>query len=423
MRPTRGCKKPRLQGSSDDEDEAERKKLRVQKLPCYQGEGSLVIQTKKSVEEEKGRLEEKQRQLVEEKNQLKEEMDKVEKMMIGVEAVKAKVEEDQIKVEQEKVKVEEAKVKVEQEKAKVEQERAEVEQEKAKVEQARLVVEEDRLKVEEERVKIEKMSKELQSQVECPVCLSMPREDKPVPCCPQGHFVCSTCRDDSIRQGRLDCPTCRVPMGQGQSLLALTVIKNVQHECGHQGCNVKLNFDEVKEHEEKCTWRLIPCPGMGLFCKANTPVGNVLNHARVCPNCQWPPKQVDGEGALFRNLFVAQRMGNQEILRWTTKILESEEGWFFFVKSTRKGGRYEVDVLMKGSQEDCEKFMVEASILNAETEKPEFKSSFKPRPLTDQNEAIYCLSVPEEGLSRAWKYGQDEGKYIILCSVKIVKFD
>ena len=94
MRPTRGCKKPRLQGSSDDEDEAERKKLRVQKLPCYQGEGSLVIQTKKSVEEEKGRLEEKQRQLVEEKNQLKEEMDKVEKMMIGVEAVKAKVEED-----------------------------------------------------------------------------------------------------------------------------------------------------------------------------------------------------------------------------------------------------------------------------------------------------------------------------------------
>merc|ERR1719341_2983159 len=282
-----------------------RKKLRVQKLPCYQGEGSLVIQTKKSVEEEKGRLEEKQRQLVEEKNQLKEEMDKVEKMMIGVEAVKAKVEEDQIKVKQEKVKVEEAKVKVEQEKAKVEQERAEVE---------------------EERVKIEKMSKELQSQVECPVCLSMPREDKPVPCCPQGHFVCSTCRDDSIRQGRLDCPTCRVPMGQGQSLLALTVIKNVQHECGHQGCSVKFNLDQIKEHEEKCTWRLIPCPGMGLFCKANTPVGNVLNHAKVCPNCQWPPKQVDGEGALFRNLFVAQRMGNQEILRWTTKILESEEG-------------------------------------------------------------------------------------------------
>ena len=185
MRPMRGCKKPRLEGSSDKEDEAERKKLKdlVKKLPCYQGEGSLPVQrTKKSVEEEKGQLEEKQRQLVKERKQFKEEMEKVK---IKVEGDKAKVEEDQIKVEQEKVKVEEAKVKVE--------------QEKAKVEQARLVVEEDRLKVEEERVKIEKMSKELQSRVECPVCLSMPRDDRPVPCCPKGHLVCSTCRDNSIR--------------------------------------------------------------------------------------------------------------------------------------------------------------------------------------------------------------------------------
>jgi len=313
--------------------------------------------------------------------------------------------------EQEKVKVEEAKVKVK--------------QEKAKVEQARLVVEEDRLEVEKERVKIEKMSKELQSQVECPVCLSMPREERPVPCCPQGHIICSTCRDDSIRQGKLDCPTCRTPMGQGQSLLALTVIKNVQHECRHhdQGCNVKLNFGQIKKHEETCDWRLIPCPGMGLFCKENIPLRNVLNHAEVCPNCEWPPKQVDGEGALFRTLLGAPEMRNQETLRWSTKVLESEEGCFFFVKPTLKGGRYEVDVLMKGSQEDCKDFMVEVSILNAETGKPEFKSSFKPRPLTDQNEAIYCLSVPEKGLSRAWKYGQKEGKYILLCSVKIVRLD
>merc|ERR1719339_608291 len=223
--------------------------------------------------------------------------------MIGVEAVKAKVGEDQIKVEQEKVKVEEAKVKVEQEKAKVEQERAEVEQEKAKVKQARLVVEEDRVKVEEERVKVEKLSKELQSQVECPVCLTLPREDKAVPCCPQGHIVCSTCRDKSIRQGRLDCPTCRVPMGQGQSLLALTVIKNVQHECGHQGCSVKFNLDQIKEHEEVCVWRRIPCPGSGVKCAAAIPLCNVLNHAQGCPGCGWFGKLVDEEGICFGNVY------------------------------------------------------------------------------------------------------------------------
>ena len=162
MRPMRGCKKPRLVDSSGEEDEAERDKLKdlVQRLPCYQGEGSLAIKTKKSVEED-------MRQLEEVRKQLKEEMDKVDN-------VKNKVEED----------------------------KAQVEQERVKVELAKLAVEEDRVKVEEERVKVEKLSKELKSQVECPVCLTMPREDRAIPCCPQGHIVCSTCKDKSIRQAK-----------------------------------------------------------------------------------------------------------------------------------------------------------------------------------------------------------------------------
>jgi len=363
----RGCKKPRLVNSSDEENEAEMDKLKdlVQRLPCYQGEGSLAIKTKKSVEED-------MRQLEEVRKQLKEEMDKVDN-------VKNKVEED----------------------------KAQVEQERVKVELAKLAVEEDRVKVEEERVKVEKLSKELKSQVKCPVCLTLPREDRAIPCCPQGHIVCSTCRDKSIRQGRLDCPTCRVPMGQGRSLLALTVIKNVKHECGHQGCNVKLDLNQIKEHEETCVWRLIPCPGNGSRCTAVIPLCSVLNHAEGCLGCE-SPTQAAEEGIVMKHrIHQLNRVGS-----WQTKVLKSEEGWFFFVKSTRKAGVYKVDVVMNGSQDDCEDFMVEASILNAEKGKPVFKCSFQPRPLTDQNEAIYCLSAPEKGLSGD-----------IVCSVKIVKLD
>ena len=65
------------------------------------------------------------------------------------------------------------------------------------------------------------------------------------------------------RQGKLECPTCRVPMGEGQSLLALTVVKNALHECRLQGCNVSVPFDQIKDHEEKCDWRLVICPGSG----------------------------------------------------------------------------------------------------------------------------------------------------------------
>ena len=35
--------------------------------------------------------------------------------------------------------------------------------------------------------------------VKCPVCLMLPRENKPVPCCPRGHFVCLTCKDRLTR--------------------------------------------------------------------------------------------------------------------------------------------------------------------------------------------------------------------------------
>ena len=158
MRPMRGCKKARHCASSDEEgDEEERRKLKdlVQRLPCYQGEES---KTKKSVEEAKRQLEEQQRQLEKERKQLKEELKRVEH-------VKKKLEEDEAKVEQEKTNVEQQKV-----------------------------------KMEEDRVKMEKLAKELQNQVECPVCLTLPREDKAVPCCPQGHIVCTTCRDKSFRQ-------------------------------------------------------------------------------------------------------------------------------------------------------------------------------------------------------------------------------
>ena len=214
-------------------------------------------------------------------------------------------------------------------------------------------------------------------------------------------------------------------MGQGQSLLALTVIKNARHECHHQGCKELLDFNQIKEHEEACIWRLIPCLGKGINCRASIPLYNVMNHAQGCLDIKWPPKQVDGEGAPMKYPISVRvdKVGKQIRLSWRTKILRSEEERFFFVKSTRTEGVYKVDVVMMGSQEDCKNYMVEASILNVDTKMPVFVSSFHPRPLTDQDESIFCLSVPERGLSKAWEYDKVGREYVILCSVRIVKLD
>ena len=231
-------------------------------------------------------------------------------------------------------------------------------------------------------------------------------------------WLCNLFSEFLHRQGKPDCPTCRVPMGPGQSLLALTVIKAAQHECRLQGCNVMLNFNQIKEHEEKCAWRLVLCPGSGRNCTAMIPFCTVLNHAQICINCE-SPVHVGKAGIHLSNEIDFDDVQLNTI--WSTDVLQLSGSFFFFVRSARREGIFTVDVVMKGSEEECKDFMVEASILNVESGKSMFKATFEPRPLTDQNEAIFCLSVPESGVSKAWKYDESAKVYQIDFFVTIVK--
>ena len=217
-------------------------------------------------------------------------------------------------------------------------------------------------------------------------------------------------------------------MGQGKSLLALTVIKNVEHECKFEGCNMKLKFAKIKEHEDKCIWRLVLCPGKGSHCRALIPLCSVLNHVEHCRDCKWPPKQVLEEEEMRNHILIkATHVGRPELLHWSTKVVQlnfgPSEKFFFFVRFAKKDGFYVLDVVMKGSQEDCENFAVEASMVDGESGKGVFKAFFKPRPMTDNNEAIYCLFVPEKGVSKAWKYDAVEGWYCIDFGIKIAKLN
>ena len=136
-----------------------------------------------------------------------------------------------------------------------------------------------------EASKAEGKMAELRRLVECPVCLSTPREG-PVPCCPKGHLVCVPCLDKLKDAGRVDCPTCRGAMGQGKSLLAFAVAEQVQHECRHHGCTKLLSLDQIEEHERGCDWRLIVCPSAGSHCRAMIPFCQVEIHAQDCGVCQ-----------------------------------------------------------------------------------------------------------------------------------------
>ena len=154
-------------------------KQRVEEL-----ERALASKTREVV-----KLEGDQRRLEEEKMQLEEE--------------KIQLEEEKIQLEEEKVRLEEGRF-FKEEKEKLLEERGQLEEEKRQLEDGKRQLEVDQGKLEVEREQARSFLKELVSLVKCPVCLYLPREDKPVPCCPQGHFVCLTCKDRLVRhQGSL----------------------------------------------------------------------------------------------------------------------------------------------------------------------------------------------------------------------------
>ena len=92
---------------------------------------------------------------------------------------------------------------------------------------------------------------EAADKIECPVCLEIPRSG-PVPVCPNGHFVCKKCKAGS-------CPTCRVAMGEGKSLLAVTILESIEHSCKFEDCDEKFPLAHIEKHEEVCLCRLVNC--------------------------------------------------------------------------------------------------------------------------------------------------------------------
>ena len=81
----------------------------------------------------------------------------------------------------------------------------------------------------EEVRKGKQVLEELQMLVECPVCMTTPKEG-PMPCCPAGHLTCAPCLQALKKKGKKTCPLCRGPLGKGKSLLSSAIIKTIEEE-------------------------------------------------------------------------------------------------------------------------------------------------------------------------------------------------
>eukprot|EP00092_Neocalanus_flemingeri_P021431 GFUD01023237.1.p1 GENE.GFUD01023237.1~~GFUD01023237.1.p1 ORF type:complete len:381 (+),score=87.84 GFUD01023237.1:53-1195(+) len=103
-------------------------------------------------------------------------------------------------------------------------------------------------KVNEELNKYKSLLDKLRERIECPVCLELP-DAGPVSVCPNGHLVCSKCTSYL-------CPTCRSRMFDGKSLLAVTVLENIDRKCLNEGCGEVSTFEKWRDHQQVCGYGL-----------------------------------------------------------------------------------------------------------------------------------------------------------------------
>jgi len=231
----------------------------------------------------------------------------------------------------------------------------------------------------------------LTDKIECPVCFEVPRSG-PLPVCPNGHLVCSTCK-------RGKCPSCRANMGQGKSLLALTIIESINHKCKFDDCTETFCLNSLETHEKICSHRTVMCPD--LDCIVNIPLARLVEHLMSSPNCcadTAPIHLTASPISKDRKNFVVGQDGNLLATMGWPMHLYSFDGQNFVVFPTKYNGQYFFMLVMFATRAKCDQYKMEVTVHEYSTEASESEASFTFRgnPLSiDQNKAemkIYGMS-------------------------------
>jgi len=114
---------------------------------------------------------------------------------------------------------------------------------------------------------------ELGRKLECPVCLKT-FTDSPIFVCENQHAVCSTCHT-RLKAENKGCPQCRGRLTNKQNLVVEGILdtlpkKKCKYECEFKKTDTEL----VKEHEENCLAKPVPCG----WCEEKIPMRDISKH-------------------------------------------------------------------------------------------------------------------------------------------------
>ena len=212
----------------------------------------------------------------------------------------------------------------------------------------------------EQRTKsLQNLSDRVEERVRCPVCLEVPSSGS-IYTCPKGHLVCTACYRGTLS----NCPICRTRMFNNISLLATTVIENLQHQCKFEseGCKLRVEVGEVERHVRFCNYRPVSCPSH--LCGKKVPFVHVVDH--VVNECEYSfAKRDGGRCTEVKSFSTSQSMisGAKHMATSNCSVLTFIwEGKYFFLNN-KVGDRLnrKLSVQMLGSEEECKMYKVAIS--------------------------------------------------------------
>ena len=225
----------------------------------------------------------------------------------------------------------------------------------------------------ENKDKMKKLFSELRSRVYCPVCLSVPTQG-PVFVCPNGHTVCSTCKTTN-------CSICRTKMWDNTSLLAVTVINNIDHQCPYQFCAKEVPLPDLEEHKKTCEHKPICCPSVS--CSVSVATSRLLDHLIMdCKYSRGSWMEIGSDNVICEEFTVPDRCEEwMDVFQWEGK---------FLVLLVRYSDTMETSLSVLMLEENLSRYKVELTVKNTVkdmTLQDGISYSFKgqPNPITIEN--------------------------------------
>ena len=189
-------------------------------------------------------------------------------------------------------------------------------------------------------------------------------------------------------------------MSKTISLLATTVIENIEHSCKfeEEGCMVKSKVGEVEKHRQECPFRPVPCPSTNI-CNKLVPLAHLIDHilntcegsfAKFAGRC----KNVEGSSYAATYLDLGSLYCCMvDTFSWADK---------FFFLCQRKGELFRnMYVQMLGTEEECKLYTVSLNLVDKSGQVSlRFSDSPLPIEMTEEDRKVAGLPVFEQFMTK-----------------------